>query len=73
MFRDSRDQDGAVKVNMVPTVTSDTEFIRRRYVDRGDQALTRDSCEMPASSAAGCVIKEHIPTDRKIRKGSRKE
>lgn len=45
MFRDSRDQDGAVKGNMVPVVIWDTECIRGRYVDRGDQALARDSCD----------------------------
>lgn len=45
IFSESRDQDGAVKGDMVPVVIWDTECIRGRLEDRGDPVLTRDTCE----------------------------
>lgn len=45
MFRESRDQDGAVKGDMVAVVIWEAECIRGRHEGRGDPTLTRDSCE----------------------------
>lgn len=73
MFRESRDQDGAVKGDMVPVLIWDAECKSGRHVDRGDRALTRDSCENASLVFSWLCHQRAISHRQKNKKGKKKE
>lgn len=74
MFRESRDQDGVVKGDMVAVLIWDDECIRDRHVDRGDRALsTWDSCKNASLVFSWLCHQRALSHSQKNKKGKKKE